>query len=118
MSSARAMGGRFARRLLDMTVESVTDQVGSPDTPPRSLRLSPSACPYEHGAAVLSADSGALLALVSRAESDSCEDTTGETIALRVAPFRQLLLSTANLYGQTLSSEHSPEVNPAESACP
>ncbi|HTV24347.1 MAG TPA: hypothetical protein VMG12_36895 [Polyangiaceae bacterium] len=109
MVSARASRGGFVRELLEMRVETVTDQAGTGDTPARSLRLSPSACPYDPGGAIVSAASGALVAIVTESDSGSCDDTTGETLAVRLSSFRAALLDVATTYSQPLAAERRPD---------
>lgn len=118
MSSARAVGGRFDHESLEMRIEAVTDYPGTADTPPRSLRLAPSACPYERGAGVLSVNSGALIAIVSSGESERCGDTGGDTLAVRLTPFREMLLDSSARYGQTLVAEQHASTPDKLRTCP
>lgn len=108
MGSARPVRGRFTQRSLEMQVVTAvqnTPEITSGAKPSHLLSLTPSACAYERGAGIFSVASGALMALVAAGESRSCDDTTGRTLGVRLAPFRNLLLQTAAAFGQPLVAE-------------
>lgn len=114
MSSVQGNRGRLSREL---RIEAVTDYRGTADTPPNSLRLAPSACPYELGAGILSSESGALIAIVSE-NNERCGGTDDSTQATRVVHFREMLLESSKPYGQTLVAEHHPASRGLIPVCP
>lgn len=101
-----AAQGRFVRRDQPGLIQSVTRERGNASLPPQSLLLETTSCYLSRGGPVLSETSGALVALVAWGQSASCDDgTAGTTVAIRLAPYRSMLMTAAASHGQTLYSE-------------
>jgi hypothetical protein len=109
--------GRLVRRDQPGLIGSVTRERGDASIPPQSLLLETSSCSLSRGGPVLSESSGALVALVAWGQSASCDDAgSGTTTALRLAPYRELLLEAASSYGQTLFAERRADAQGAACA--
>jgi hypothetical protein len=95
------------RRSDESRILSVTSQVGSELAPPRALVLTGEVSSFESGAAVLSRDSGALIAVIGSGFGNRCDDQDpgATSIAVRVSPFRRMLFSAAQLATETLRVE-------------
>jgi hypothetical protein len=101
-----ASEGKFVRRDGAGLVQRVTRERGDESIPPQSLLLEASSCYLSRGGPVLAQTSGALVALVAWGQSAACDAGASDTtIAIRLAPYRALLLETAASYGQTLFTE-------------
>jgi hypothetical protein len=93
--------------LVDSRLEAVTADLGDEDLPPRSVLASGDATALGYGGAVISAESGAVIGVITSGLSQSCaeRDPDGETLAIRLAPFRRMLLETAAAEGVELRRE-------------
>lgn len=117
MSGVVGVPGRLVRRDQPGLIEGVTRERGDASIPPQSLLLETSSCSLSRGGPVLSESSGALVALVAWGQSASCDEAgSGTTTALRLAPYRELLLEAASSYGQTLFSERRADAEGAACA--
>jgi hypothetical protein len=100
--------GRFMRRDEPGVIQHATAERGDELIPPQSLLLQTNSCYLSRGGPVLAEASGALVALVTWGQNRSCDDATGgSTTAIRLAPYRALLLEAASGYGQTVYSERT-----------
>jgi hypothetical protein len=88
----------------------VTLNAGYQGTPPRSLLLTSPACALDAGGAVISANSGALIGVISRGASPDCGGAPA--VSTRLSAFHQLLIDAAAAFTEELSSE--PAMNDDE----
>lgn len=110
--------GRFVRRDEPGLIQRVTLERGNESLPPQSLLLQTTSCYLSRGGPVLSEASGALVALVAWGESTSCDDgRVDATVAIRLAPYRAMLLTAAASNGQTLFSERRTGSNAEVPEC-
>ncbi len=82
---------------LSSSVQAETRAAGTDQLPPRSLLLSQGTSALEVGGAVTSSTTSALLGIMMSGTARTCagRDPGGTTIAVRLAPFRRMLLETA-----------------------
>jgi hypothetical protein len=100
------------------TVVESTSDTGSATLPPRSLLLSGQTC-AKPGGAVLAVDTGALVGLIQTTERTiNCDAAMESPVAIRIEPFRQFLLETAEAAQASLVSELRPEGSGSIPACP
>jgi hypothetical protein len=109
--------GRFVRSDAPAIVQRFTAERGDEAAPPQSLLLAGGSCYLSRGGPVFAQASGALIALVTSGQNGSCDDVeSGSTLAVRLAPYRALLLGAASSFGQILYSEARRDTEPAQ--CP
>jgi trypsin-like peptidase len=95
---------------LDSQIEALTYEGGTLEAPPRSLLASRNLSIFAAGGAVVSRESGALIGVVASGNYPGCgEDTSGMTIAFRVASFRRLIEDAALYADQVLHTELTAE---------
>jgi len=93
------------RHVQPATVSEVTGDTGSDTLAPRSLMLSGKACAFS-GGAVLDMETGALVGSIRASELNlNCFEGVGAPLAVRVAPYRRLLLEAAAAAGASLLAE-------------
>ena len=92
----------------DTTIEAVTGEASLPGVPPRSLLLNRQSCLMEPGGGVLAAASGAMIGMMEYGTGDSCVDSTGKTLAVRLSSYTAMLLEAAEAAPDILQLEPSP----------
>lgn len=106
----------------DSFVEAISSAEGTDLIPPETSLLTHAVSGDECGGGVLSSDTGALVAVIASGHATSCDETdpNAKTVAVRLAPFRTMLLETARAKGITLHSEFDPTtpVRDAGAGCP
>jgi hypothetical protein len=99
---------RLVRQELDASIEVITEDEAEEAVSPRSLLLSQGVATPSIGGAVFSPSSGALIGVISSG-TGSPRCSTGEPgadiLAVRVAPFRRMLLEVAEKESISLRSE-------------
>jgi len=106
--SGHCVSGKTVRpRQVPSRIQAVTTDVGTEAAPPRALALQRTVSSFDFGGAVFSPDSGALLGVIASGSEESCDDQDpeGASIAIRLAPFRRMLLEVARGAGEALHSE-------------
>jgi len=114
--------GPLATSTLDSQVEGVTFEEGDVTAPPRSLLLSHVLSVFASGGAVFSPETGALIGVITSGEATGCGEAgpEGKTVAVRLAPFRRMLIDAARAAGQPLHTERGAASSAGEPmpACP
>jgi hypothetical protein len=89
-------------------IQGISYQSATSDLPPRALLLDRQAARLAGGGGVFSQTSGALLGIIMSGIGGDCSEADGETIALRLGPYRRMLLDGAVDSGELLQVEPSP----------
>lgn len=117
LSSLPPMAGNAATIEAEASVAEVTFDTASATAPPRSLLLDGKVCSAERGGAAFSAESNALMGIITWGWG-ACGEADGMTVAARLAPFRQFLAETAAEFGQSLRAEPSEVALRELAVCP
>ncbi len=105
----------------ESAIMEVTGSTGSESLPPRALRVDRGLSALEVGGAMVSNDTGALVALIATGAAPTCEsrDADGTTVGIRLAPFRRMIVDAAAELGATLLLESAAGPGASERvACP
>jgi hypothetical protein len=99
--------GSSRARGIASQVEALNENVGSSRAPPRSLWMRDAVSSLDFGGAVLSSSGGVLIGILVSGDSPGCDspDSSGGSVALRLAPFRRMLIDAARSMGVILRSE-------------
>ena len=109
---------RFVSQDLAAEIQTITFARSQQGIPARSLQVSQGVTALTIGGAVMSPASGALIGVVASGTDFRCAatDPGASTLAVRLAPFREMLLDVAAHEGISLQAEPDPSV--AAPACP
>jgi hypothetical protein len=101
---------RPVRQDLDSSIQAITGDEADENVPPRSLLLSRGVSASNIGGAVLSPSSGALIGIIASGSGSLCSAGNPEAtvLAVRVAPFGNMLLDAAGEESISLQSELDP----------
>jgi hypothetical protein len=104
----------------EASTEMVTFERAEPGAPPRSLVVSGARSLFSTGGGVFSTESGALLGVITSGMYFGCneQEDGARSLAVRLAPYRQLLLEAAMSTGQALKSERRADQSSAQQAPP
>jgi hypothetical protein len=102
-------------------VTAIAGEVGTEQVPPSSLLLDRGSLATDIGGAVTSAQTGALVGVISSGSGRACSelDLDGQAFAVRLSAFRSLLFETARAEGIELRVEASTASvpDPGAAAC-
>lgn len=112
-------GFRLGQHELETMIEEMTFDSGSPRLPPWSLLLKEAVLATDYGGAVISRETGALIAIVASGDDARCDgqDPAGTTVAVRLAPFASMLMDVANSRDIPLRSELAIDRQAESSPC-
>jgi hypothetical protein len=110
--------GTPRRRDVASIVSEVTFELGTPSAPPRALVMPDAASSFDLGGGVLSSETGALIAVIASGRNPSCAAANPDgSLAIRIAPFRRMLLDAAASRGVTLRAEATDQTSAALMPC-
>jgi hypothetical protein len=104
-SGSAPVPGKFVAHIFDSLVDELSLEEATETLPAHSLSISPGACQFDRGGAVISKETGALIAIIASGIGTNCDNTSGRSIGTRLAPFRRFLLESATVYSQQVYSE-------------
>jgi hypothetical protein len=111
--------GDVRPRTLDSRIEAIALGLASDLSPARTLSLAQEVSSFDLGGAVVARETGALLGVIANGTDRDCEELSenGTTVAVRLAPFRRMLLEAAQEAGEELQVEARPNIGDELRTC-